>query len=197
MTRSRQTADWGSRAGLAKIVPSSVAVGSGTGSASALGTVTFTGVSSVMLRNVFSATYENYRILVEIYGTSVDMDLLLRFGNSGTADATANHYYAYWARTVAGGDVSTQGNGTTSDFLAPMETYSNNGFTAVSADIHKPFLTYETQGTAQYATVNQAGAVAFGSGGFWKGSSTSWSDLSLLTSTGTMTGSISIYGYTI
>jgi hypothetical protein len=34
MTRSRQTADWGSRAGLAKIVPSSVAVGSGTGSAS-------------------------------------------------------------------------------------------------------------------------------------------------------------------
>jgi len=63
MTRSRQTADWGSRAGLAKIVPSSVAVGSGTGSADSLGTVTFSSASSVSLNGVFNSTYDNYKII--------------------------------------------------------------------------------------------------------------------------------------
>ena len=69
MTRSRQTADWGSRAGLAKIVPSSVAVGSGTGSANSLGTVTFSGASSVSLNGCFSSTYDNYRLMLNIQWT--------------------------------------------------------------------------------------------------------------------------------
>ncbi len=182
-------------AGLVQLLPSSVSVGSGSSTVNGNGQVYFSGSSSITLRNVFSSTYENYKILVEIYNTSTDMDLLLRFGNSGTADTTTNYYYAYWARTVAGVDDSRQGNGTSSAFLAPMETYGGNGFTGVSADIHKPFLATETQGTAQYATVNQAGTVVFGSGGFWKGSSTSWSDLFILASTGNITGTITVYGY--
>jgi hypothetical protein len=86
MTRSRQTADWGSRAGLAKIVPTSVTVGSGSGSASALGTVTFSGCSSVSLNGVFSSAYNNYKVLVNVNsidstGTNI---IYLRFGTSGT-----------------------------------------------------------------------------------------------------------------
>ena len=42
--------------GLIAIVPTSVAVGSGTGSSSGNGLVTFAGVSSVSLNGVFSAT---------------------------------------------------------------------------------------------------------------------------------------------
>ena len=64
MTRSRQTADWGSRAGLAKIVPTSVAVGSGTGSADSLGNVTFSGASSGSLNGCFTSTYDKYKILI-------------------------------------------------------------------------------------------------------------------------------------
>lgn len=177
--------------GLVQLRPSSVVNGTDNGN----GNVSFTTQSSITLRNIFNSTYENYKLLIEIYNTSTDMDLLLRFGNNGTADTTTNYYHAYWARTVGGVDDSRQGNGTSSAFLAPMETYGGNGFTAVSADIHKPFLSVETQGTAQYATVNQAGTVVFGSGGFWKGSSTSWSDLFIITSTGTITGTVSIHGY--
>jgi hypothetical protein len=189
MTKARDLANGGF--GLVLIKPSTVVNGTDNGK----GTVSFSAQSSITLRNVFSSTYTNYRVLVDITTTSTDMDLLLRFGNSGSADTTANYYYAYWARTNGGVDDSRQGNGTTSNFLAPMETYSGNGFTSVSADIHKPFLATETQGISQYATVNQAGSVVFGSGGFWKGSSTSWSDLFILTSTGTATGTIQVYGY--
>lgn len=189
MTKARDNANGGS--GLILIKPSIVVGGTDNGK----GTVSFSASSSIALRNVFSSTYQNYRMLIEIYNTSTDMDLLLRFGNSGSADTGSTYYHAYWARTVGGVDDSRQGNGQTSNFLAPMETYGGNGFTGVSADIHKPFLAVETQGTAQYTTVNQAGTVTFGSGGFYKGTNTSWSDLFILTSTGTITGTVSVYGY--
>jgi len=93
MTRSRQTADWGSRAGLAKIVPSSVAVGSGTGSASTTGLVTFSGVSSVSLNDVFSATYQNYKIVFTSTSvTSVVASNLRMRMRVGGSDNTGSNY---------------------------------------------------------------------------------------------------------
>jgi hypothetical protein len=88
MTRSRQTADWGSRAGLAKIVPSSVAVGSGTGSADTTGTVTVSAASSVSLNGVFSSTYDNYRIFIN-GNTASNSDVSLRLRVSGTDNSSA------------------------------------------------------------------------------------------------------------
>jgi len=93
MTRSRQTADWGSRAGLAKIVPSSVAVGSGTGSADSLGTVTFSGASSVSLNGIFTSTYENYKIKV-ILTTSGNATVSARY-RASNSDITSANYDLY------------------------------------------------------------------------------------------------------
>jgi hypothetical protein len=76
MTRSRQTADWGSRAGLAKIVPSSVAVGSGTGSSDTTGKVTFSGASTVSLNGVFTSSYRNYKIIVSNDFTHIITELI-------------------------------------------------------------------------------------------------------------------------
>jgi len=196
MTRSRQTADWGSRAGLAKIVPSSVAVGSGTGSSDALGNVTFSGASSITLRNVFSSTYKNYKVVVNVATTSTDMDLQLRVGNSGTADTTANSQWTYWLRNTAGSNLSYDGANVNYVFLASMETYTNTALTNVALDIYNPFIACETGGNVQISTVNTSGAVTMGAGGFIKGSSTSWADLIILSSTGNFTGTITIYGYT-
>jgi len=91
MTRSRQTADWGSRAGLAKIVPSSVAVGSGTGSASTTGTVTFSGCSSVSLNDVFSATYDDYKIVINVESAGAP-ELGIRMRVSGSDNSSSIYY---------------------------------------------------------------------------------------------------------
>jgi len=48
------------------IIPSSVAVGSGSGSVSTSGTVTFSGASSVSINDVFSATYDTYQIVTDL-----------------------------------------------------------------------------------------------------------------------------------
>jgi hypothetical protein len=110
MTRSRQTADWGSRAGLAKIVPSSVAVGSGTGSADSLGNVSFTGASSISVNGCFISTYKNYRVLISLSSSPANGNLNMRLRKAGT-DATASDYtFGGWLVTSQGSTATQTGN---------------------------------------------------------------------------------------
>ena len=74
--------------GLKLLVPTSVAVGSGTGTANAAGQVTFTGASSVQLNGVFTTTYDNYKIVLNITAISSTDVLQFRFGTSGTINTT-------------------------------------------------------------------------------------------------------------
>jgi hypothetical protein len=188
MTRSRQTADWGSRAGLAKIVPSSVAVGSGTGSASALGTVTFSGASSVSLNGVFTSAYENYKITY--YSTaSADTDLLIRFRNAGT-DTTTNYTYALVYTELASGPSRGVSNSNTTMYFAP----ARQTITIASVDIYKP----------QISTPTGLTGLGYGRSGTFVSSyietsaqidSTSFDGCTIYASSGTVTGTLSIYGY--
>jgi hypothetical protein len=54
-----------SRQGLVSIVPTSVAVGSGSASVGANGAVTFTGVSSISLNSCFTSQFNSYKIVFE------------------------------------------------------------------------------------------------------------------------------------
>ena len=63
--------------GMKLVVPSSVAVGSGSGSVATQGTVTFSGASSVSINGCFSSTYDNYRIL--FFGTLRTLSFSLKY----------------------------------------------------------------------------------------------------------------------
>lgn len=191
MTRSRQTADWGSRAGLAKIVPSSVAVGSGTGSASALGTVTFSGVSSLSLNDVFSSAYDTYVIRGSYVG-SVDTGCDMRLRVSGADNSAAN--YERQLMNVNNASTSfTRLTGQTSYTNIAGHTTTYNGINII--EIHRPFNTSPTLaiclgntegGSTDTRAVNQ----------FMKHTaSTSFTGFTLIPGSGTITGSLSVYGY--
>jgi len=189
MTKARDLANGGF--GLVLVKPSSVVGGTDNGK----GTVSFSAQSSITLRNIFSSTYKNYKVVVNVATTSTDMDLQLRFGNSGSADTTANSQWTYWIRNTAGSNLSYDGANQNYVFLASMETYTNTSLTNVAFDVYNPFVATETGGNVQISTVNTSGVVTMGAGGFVKGSSTSWADLIILSSTGNFTGTISVYGY--
>jgi len=70
--------------GLIKVIPTSVAVGSGSGSVSANGTVTFSGASTITLNGVFSSSYETYQIVVSNLTGATNGNLYLRFTSGGT-----------------------------------------------------------------------------------------------------------------
>ena len=141
MTRSRQTADWGSRAGLAKVIPSPVAVGSGTGSANTLGTVTFSGASSVSLNGIFSSTYDNYRILLDSTAASASAALNIRVRVSG-ADASGSDYNSQ--RIDIAGTSSTITRNTLQTSFQPDSFRATGLSNAIILDILNPFRTVPT-----------------------------------------------------
>ena len=76
--------------GLAPIIPTSVAVGSGTGSVGATGLITFSGVSSVSINGCFTSAYTNYRVVARYTNASTLSALYCRLRASGT-NATNNY----------------------------------------------------------------------------------------------------------
>jgi hypothetical protein len=197
MTRSRQTADWGSRAGLAKIVPSSVAVGSGTGSASTTGTVTFTAVSSVSLNDVLSTTYDNYQIRVN-FTSSTSNNLTLRFRTSGADGSTGEYGYALYQMTTNQTVAFTGAQaGATSLLLCPGES---GPYSSLTLNLANPFSSIiNTSYTWQAARASNSSPYLYnysgaGLDGQAAGKVASRTGLSLIASTGTITGTISVYG---
>lgn len=197
MTRSRQTADWGSRAGLVKMIPSSVAVGSGTASANSFGTVTFTGAISVSLNDVFNTNYDNYRILCKIDAAasgSIGVDWRLRVSGSDNTSAvygtTTN--YSYMSINASGFEVN---GGFTATAWGRMNTANTGGGGMNTIDIYSPFIATQTLAYGNHVGFDSnTGANRFGIG--WRhNSATSFTGFSLLSSAN-ITGTISVYGYT-
>lgn len=185
MTRSRQTADWGSRAGLAKVIPSSVAVGSGTGSASSLGTVTFSGASSVSLNGIFTSTYDNYRIVLKATDTGTN-SVSFRVRASGTDLSTTTYGRSQYGFTFAGAIDSDSQASSTSITIAR----ANGSIFAADATVFSPFLSENTRLVSQFVDSTR-GDSAWG----YVNNSTSYDGFTI---TGTsMTGTVSVYGYTI
>jgi hypothetical protein len=190
MTRSRQTADWGSRAGLAKIVPSSVAVGSGTGSANTLGTVTFSGCSSVSLNGIFSATYDNYQIVANFVG-STGIGVGMRIRNAGT-DETGSYYYFNRIFMQSG---STSITGYAGDPQTRMTIgEANIGNTIIEILIANP-ATSKTKNLIVNMNGHAATESYLGYASGFVDRTTAYDGLTILPDTGTITGTIRVYGF--
>jgi hypothetical protein len=188
MTRSRQTADWGSRAGLAKIVPSSVAVGSGTGSADSFGTVTFTGCSSVSLNDVFSATYTNYRIIARFsYSVSSSISLRLRVSN---ADASGANYARYGIVTGASSNNARINSASETSAILAQPANPNSGF--VIGEILSPQIAVTTfMNFSNYEEDKRDYTIQSSNHNL----QTSYTGFTLFPSSGNMTGTINVLGY--
>jgi hypothetical protein len=195
MTRSRQTADWGSRAGLAKIVPSSVAVGSGTGSADSLGNVTFSGASSLSLNGCFTSVYDNYRVMFTLSSVSANNGMNFRLRASGTDSSATDYYAGGFINRANSATISSQniGAGTTFE-LGPSGTAhpSNrciidflNPFSSLYTGVHISTAGFDS-GTSHYGRYVAGNFIA----------TTSFDGFTIYPTTGNITGTIRVYGYT-
>ena len=181
---------WVGVGGLIPVIPTSVAVGSGTGTVSATGTVTFTGCSSVSLNGCFSATYTNYLMLANWYATS-SADPTLRWRVGGTDNSTASSYVAV-AVSSTGTAMTTQTDTGSSFYFSFSSGSAATAKTATIMNIYEPFLAVETrhcltsQGTPSYN-----GTIFNGK----HNQSTSYDGFSIL-SAYNLTGTLTVYGYT-
>jgi hypothetical protein len=188
MTRSRQTADWGSRAGLAKIVPSSVAVGAGTGSSDASGTVTFSGASSVSLNGCFTSSYTNYKIQFIWTAPTTTASITMRLRASGS-DTSAN--YKNQNILAANTTIQTRQNDTgTDDWYLGIDV---NSGTVGEFTIFRPQTATKTSFMGLGFSPYPATQYMMITGGE-QTDSTQFDGFTVFAGTG-MAGTVSVYGY--
>jgi hypothetical protein len=178
MTKARDLANGGF--GLVLVKPSSVVNGTDNGK----GTVSFSAQTSVSLNDVFSTTYDNYKLIFSSTSkNAVIVGMRMRVG--GTDDTASNYAWALAknAYTTSG---SFDGAGSTYFFIGNTGSHSSN----ITIDIMNPFKTERT---------NYHGGAVQSPDTWWTGGThtqnVSYTGLTILAASSTLTGSISVYGY--
>ena len=177
--------------GLAKIVPTSVAVGSGSGSVDSNGNVTFSSASSVGLNGCFSSSYDNYRIIFNITNMSGLGDRI-RFQLRANGSTTTSNYATngfYWALNGVGNGLE----GTQSSYIVVGYSAGASGYTNNISDIISPFATRPTN---LIGLTVRSDAYAVTAAGL-QSDSTSFDGFTLSPlNVVNITGTIRVYGYT-
>lgn len=175
--------------GLAKVIPSSVAVGSGSGSVDSNGTVTFSGASSVALNSIFNANYSHYKVILS-YNPSTTLGIQLRY-RTGTTDNTTSNYRSKAIYLSGSSTVTGAYGGTDSvNYLTSINPDANERVD-ISLDFYNPFETLTTHFNGQFAISNNRFGIS--SGDF--NTTTSFDGFNLIPSTGNITGTAQVYGY--
>lgn len=172
--------------GLVPIVPTSVTGGSVTGS----GVVSFSAATSLGIDGVFSSAYDSYRIIFNATG-SATLASYIRMRSAGTNTATTNYlrsgYIAYAANTGSGNYNATNDPG----FLVGYSTSSVG--TDCVIDLIDPG---KAAVTRAHFSVNGSDGNYFGiNGSSTHPVATAYDGFGITLSSGNITGTIQIYGY--
>jgi hypothetical protein len=149
-----------------------------------LNTTSFSAVASQSINDVFSATYDNYKVIVTITSTGGEIRYRLRVSGS---DAATN----YNSLSMVGGWTG----GITYPAAYNSDTYGTTFFQGIAAagsidtTICAPFLAQTTRFMS--LTSGGEGTVLLGR----NTNATSYTGFSLLPSAGTITGNVSVYGF--
>jgi hypothetical protein len=143
-------------------------------------------VSSVTVSDAFSATYNNYRVMVDVNSASTGLNLGLTLGS------TATGYYRFLVLgTYSASTVSGANNQNATSFGALAVTADG---CAGEIEIHNPNVAQETgflSRVVEFAT----GGGHYIVGGYLN-DTTAYTAFTLTTSTGTITGgTVKVYGY--
>ena len=156
-----------------------------------LNTTSFSAVASQSVTSQFSATYDNYRIVVALSaGSTGQFRVDLR---SGGTDITATNYSnggLQMRATAANANYNVNG-GDAWRLLDSLTTAGNIGFTM---DLYSPFKT-ETTKMSYVATGQDGTSISGYVGGGLYNATTSADGFTILITAGTITGTVSTYGY--
>ena len=161
----------------------------GGGSLVYVGGASFSGSSSQSLNSVFTSTYQNYMVILNLQ-KSANSNIYFRFRTSGTDNTNANYksYASYEDMNSTAAGTSKVFNGTA--LLAPdmVETVMSMTFASPQSTL-RTFVSTEQFGF----TFTSGGAYLGEFAGFFD-ATTSFDGFTFYPNVGTMTGNIRVYG---
>jgi len=150
----------------------------------------FSAVSSVSINGCFSATYDNYTMLMRATHSATSIEVELRMRASGTDETGANYSYRFalgagtFSTNVVGGGFTGQ----TSGRISVVDTVDNN---VIFANIFDPFLAKRTL----WISKGNEDANNIREYNIDHTLANSYDGFTLLVASGTITGNLRIYGY--
>ena len=155
-----------------------------------INTTSFSGVSSQSINDVFSATYTNYRIIVDAVSSSATaVPLNFRFRVSGT-DNTSTNYRIQTAEFTTT-SIIARGTGLTTWEFGALQSATHNVNTL---EVKNPFQAFKPVGFSvrNYDTTGNIITTYYTQG---LDVDTSYTGCTIYPTSGTMTGVIKIYAY--
>lgn len=177
-----------SKNGLHLITPTSIASTGTSATINANGSVSFSGLTNLELRGVFSTDYDNYIIVMRTTQATTNANVLFRL-LAGTTPATGANYtrqYLYASSTTVSGARVT---GETSTRLNVSATTQPNGFIA---NIYGPFLAQPT--ALRTVTVQSESSATIEDYASTHSLSTSYDGCVIYPSAGSFSGLVAVYG---
>jgi hypothetical protein len=156
---------------------------------------TFTTVTSISFPdNTFSATYDNYKIIVTLTAVTADSDLSGRMRAGGADDTVGPYQNVFVGIDNAGSASNAASSGQTKFTLGESDTICRY---TLSADILNPFNSVPTTINAHYSFLNKAATQTVGRVGTGiVSASTSFDSFTFYSSVASsITGNYKVYGY--
>jgi hypothetical protein len=154
-----------------------------------LNTTSFSGVASQAIPSIFSATYDYYKIILNIVGSSAN-NMYLRMRN-GVTDETANSYYS---QLVSGNNTTVAGARSQLTYFQ-IGQVNNSAYAGFEITMYNPFAARNTVLTSQNTEVSGgASAVRFYNFTNALATTTSYDSLLLYPDSINITGTCSVYG---
>jgi hypothetical protein len=157
-----------------------------------INTTSFSGVSSQSINDVFSATYENY-VVVMCFENTADTTNFFRWRVSGTDDSSAN--YSWVQMTNFSATTAPAGAGTNNATSARISAVNGiNSPVRTTHTFYRPFATDYSGYSGTIIAGSTKTNYLQGTTGMGFNGTTSFTGFSLLPTTGTITGFIKVYG---
>jgi hypothetical protein len=151
-------------------------------------TVSFTTESALQINDCFSASYENYLLLMNQVGSTTAQSVNAQWSVGGTPNSTASSYVTQRLDAINTSVTAARQATTAWQIARTVNTLRS----WVVAQISGPFIARPTVAWSTVAGGDNVGQQFFAT----HNQSTSYDGINIAPSTGTFTGSISIYGYT-
>jgi len=159
---------------------------------------TFTSVSSVSLpTNTFTATYRNYKLIIDFTGSSANVTITGRFRASGTDNSGSNYFGVVQVLDTVGNSGNLFSSASTSFTMLRNASSGDNGLRAfASLDIITPQIAITSRiggvvGLTNSAFVGDNHGTLVGQ----HNTATQFDSFSFIASTGTFSGVYRVYGY--
>lgn len=156
-----------------------------------IATTSFSGASSVNVDNVFSAAYTHYLLTRNIQGTVTDENINMRLRVSGADDSGAN----YRAQEVFASSTTVTGSRVTGDtfwrYPIGRQSSAQHGFGMMR--LSNPFEAVRTTGWGDWGDT-VTGNIRLDRHVFAHDLASSYTGFTLIPASGTITGSVTVYG---